>query len=108
MKTLKESKSHHQHVDVKSVKGKVLRRRRPCHECKGCMELDPQAIINDCKHNDRCGKAEYFQIKFSRKPTLVITRATAAKAGQVLANKAKAGDFLARGQGRCRSWWARS
>ena len=94
-KTLTASKSHHQVMDVKDAEGKVLWRLRPCHQCKGCMDLDADAIINECKHKDRCGQAEYKQIQFNVKPTLVVTRAAARKAAAVMAEKTRAGDFLA-------------
>ena len=60
--TLDGSKSHYQMIDV-GCEGKVLWRKRPCHECEGCFLLDAQRIMTECKNNEYCGKAEYVTLK---------------------------------------------
>ena len=94
VKTLDGSKSHHQVLDI-GRPGHVLWREIPCHVCPGCMACDHVRIMNDCKYNDLCGKAEIVELTLSSTPTLVMTRARAEQAAKDLSNDAVVGDMLA-------------
>lgn len=90
------SKKMHQFLDI-GEEGKLLVRPRPCHYCPGCMSLDKEAIMNDCKHQDRCGQAKIVVIKPKSGARAVIADDNNAiwTEGRRLSALAKAGDFVA-------------
>ena len=92
--TINGSKKIHQFISV-GVPGLLLWRRRPCHQCPGCRDLDPTKIIRECKHNDRCGRAKYVKVLVKSNTDTVVTRAAAQLHGRGLGDEAAVGDFLA-------------
>ena len=92
--TIPGSKKIHQFISV-GVPGLLLWRRRPCHQCPGCRELDPTKITRECKHNDRCGRAKYVKVVVKSASSTVVTRSAAKLHGGRLGAEAAAGDFVA-------------
>ena len=73
--------------------GKLLVRKRPCHQHDGCMRQDQKAIMS-CVRSDVCGVAKLVEIGAKGSPNVPLTRNALQLAGHALAEKALDGSFL--------------
>ena len=88
-------KSLHQFTDV-GIPGTIVARRRPCHFCRGCAEVDTAAMHNDCCHKARCGPTYTIKIKASAATAVLYDlRCKGKEIGVKLAEEAEAGDYIA-------------
>ena len=94
-KTLSGCKPLHQFLCI-GKSGKLLVRDQPCHYCPGCMALDPERIMNECKYDHFCGKARVVSIEAASGATaLPADRDGMEKRGVELAKQAAVGSFVA-------------
>ena len=88
-KTMDGSSEMFEFIDI-GVPGKLMVRRRPCHQCECCMRLDPSGCVNKLV----CGEPEVWEVPTLAPPRLPTTRRGLEELGKKISKESEAGDYV--------------